>query len=69
MDSIFKDAESKMNKSLSTLKKEMSSLRAGRANPSILDSINVEYYGMETPLNQLANISAPEPKNACDSTL
>ncbi|ACB85013.1 ribosome recycling factor [Natranaerobius thermophilus] len=62
MDSIFKDAEQKMKKALSSLKSELASLRAGRANPSILEGINVDYYGMATPLNQLANISAPEPR-------
>ncbi len=62
MDDIFKEAEKKMSKSLSTLKKDLSSLRAGRANPKILEDVTVDYYGMETPLNQLANISAPEPR-------
>nr|WP_052292009.1 ribosome recycling factor [Natranaerobius thermophilus] len=51
-----------MKKALSSLKSELASLRAGRANPSILEGINVDYYGMATPLNQLANISAPEPR-------
>ncbi len=62
MDSIFKESETKMKKAISSLKSELASLRAGRANPSILDGINVDYYGMSTPLNQLANVSAPEPR-------
>ena len=62
MDSIFKEAKEKMEKTLSTLKSDLNSLRAGRANPSILDGIEVDYYGVPTPLNQLANISAPEPR-------
>lgn len=56
------EAEEKMKKSLELLRKEYVTLRAGRANPSILDKIQVEYYGAQTPLNQLANISAPEPR-------
>ncbi|MGI5998668.1 MAG: ribosome recycling factor [Lutispora sp.] len=59
---IEKTAEEKMNKTIGILKKELASLRAGRANPAMLDRITVEYYGVETPLNQLANISAPEPR-------
>jgi len=59
---IEKTAEEKMNKTIGILKKELVSLRAGRANPAMLDRITVEYYGVETPLNQLANISAPEPR-------
>ncbi|OWZ84262.1 ribosome recycling factor [Natranaerobius trueperi] len=62
MDSIFKETEKKMEKALSSLKQELTSLRAGRANPSLLEGIMVDYYGMATPLNQLANISAPEPR-------
>lgn len=56
------EAEEKMKKSLELLRKEYATLRAGRANPAILDKIQVEYYGTPTPLNQLANISAPEPR-------
>lgn len=56
------EAEDKMKKSLELLRKDYATLRAGRANPSILDKIQVEYYGTPTPLNQLANISAPEPR-------
>lgn len=56
------EAEEKMKKSLELLRKDYSTLRAGRANPAILDKIYVDYYGAKTPLNQLANISAPEPR-------
>lgn len=59
---IEKTAEEKMVKTISILKKELSSLKAGRANPAMLDRITVEYYGAETPLTQLANIAAPEPR-------
>ena len=52
----------KMEKTIRVLKNELHSIRAGRANPSLLDRIVVEYYGTETPLKQMANISVPEPR-------
>ncbi|MGI6160841.1 MAG: ribosome recycling factor [Christensenellales bacterium] len=52
----------KMSKTISVFKKELSSLRAGRANPQLLDRILVNYYGTPTPINQVGNISSPEPK-------
>jgi ribosome recycling factor len=55
-------SEEKMNKSIEVLRKEFSTLRAGRANPSILEKVHVDYYGASTPLNQVANISSPEPR-------
>ncbi|MGI6214965.1 MAG: ribosome recycling factor [Christensenellales bacterium] len=61
-DDIIKTAEDKMLKSQEALKRELQSLRAGRANPQILDRIMVDYYGTMTPLKQMANISAPEPR-------
>jgi ribosome recycling factor len=51
-----------MKKSIDILRKDLATLRAGRANPSILDKLMVDYYGTATPVNQLANISAPEPR-------
>ncbi len=51
-----------MAKSCENLKEEFGSIRAGRANPHILDKIKVNYYGVETPLQQVGNISVPEPK-------
>lgn len=62
IDEILSASEEKMNKSINSLKKELSSMKAGRANPSILDRIEVEYYGSMTPLKQLSNISAPEAR-------
>ncbi|HYE83874.1 MAG TPA: ribosome recycling factor [Clostridia bacterium] len=59
---VEKNMQDKMDKTLSVLKHELSTLKAGRANPSLLDRISVEYYGTATPLNQLANIAAPEPR-------
>ena len=54
--------EEKMEKSLESLKKEYLVIRAGRANPHVLDKIRVEYYGAPTPLNQVASISTPEAR-------
>lgn len=52
----------KMNKSVAVYRKELSSMRAGRANPQLLDRITVDYYGSQVPINQVANISIPEPR-------
>lgn len=57
---IVKNAKEKMNKSVLVLKEELASMKAGRANPKILEKIEVEYYGTLTAINQLANISVPE---------
>lgn len=59
---IEKNLQEKMDKTLQVLKHEYVSIRAGRANPALLDRITVEYYGTDTPLNQLANITAPEAR-------
>lgn len=58
----YKNIEEKMKKTISVLKQELSRLRAGRANPAILDKVTVDYYGTATPINQLANISIPEAR-------
>ena len=60
--SEIKEYEEKMSKSLDSLKEEFSSIRAGRANPHILDKIKVDYYGVPTSLQQVANISVPEAR-------
>jgi len=62
VEQVFKDIEKRMGNTIEVLKQEMATLRAGRANPSLLDKVHVEYYGVPTPLNQVANISAPEPR-------
>ncbi|AFM42438.1 ribosome recycling factor [Desulfosporosinus acidiphilus SJ4] len=59
---VIKDAEERMHKGVEALRKEYASIRAGRANPNVLDKVMVEYYGAPTPVNQLANVSAPEPR-------
>lgn len=58
----LKDFESKMEKSLSNLNEEYVSIRAGRANPHILDKITVDYYGTHSPLQSVANVSVPEAR-------
>ena len=55
----------KMQKSVDNLEKEYNSIRAGRANPHVLDKIKVDYYGTPTPLQQVGNISVPEPRILC----
>jgi ribosome recycling factor len=55
--------EDKMGKSVDSLKGEYANIRAGRANPHILDSIKVDYYGVPTPLQQVGNISVPEARS------
>jgi len=61
-NSHLTEAESSMKKSVEVVKKEFASLRAGRATPALLDKIMVSYYGNLMPVNQLANISAPEAR-------
>ena len=58
----FKDFERRMNKALDHLDEEFGAVRAGRANPKVLDRITVEYYGSETPLNGVATISTPDAR-------
>ena len=62
MDSVIKQTEEKMKKSLSALEEEFNTLRTGRASPALFDKIRVEYYGNPTPLNQVATISVPEAR-------
>lgn len=57
-----REAEDKMKKTIEVLREDLKSIRAGRANPSLLEKITVDYYGQSTPLNQVAGISAPEPR-------
>lgn len=58
----LKTADEKMEKTLNVLRKELISIRAGRANAQLLDGIMVDYYGTPTPISQVGNISAPEPR-------
>lgn len=59
---VHKNVEAKMTKTIGVFQDNLNSVRAGRANPSLLDRIVVDYYGAATPLNQVANVSAPEPR-------
>lgn len=59
---IINDAEDRMKKSLEHLSKDLASLRAGRANPAMVEKLSVDYYGVNTPINQLANITVPEAR-------
>ena len=56
----YKNTKDRMDKTISVLREELSIIRAGRANPRLLDKVTVEYYGSPTPINQVANISIPE---------
>lgn len=62
VNDILNEAESKMHKTVEVLRKDLASVRAGRANPAVLDKITVDYYGTPTPINQLANVSVPDPR-------
>lgn len=62
MSSDYNEFTRKMEKSLNVLKDELGSIRAGRANPRLLDKISVDYYGTPTPVTQLANIQVPEAR-------
>ena len=59
---VFDDAKEKMEKAIEHLENELAVIRAGKANPRILDGISVDYYGTQTPLNQVSNIGTPDPK-------
>lgn len=59
---VIEIAQDKMNKTIAVLKRDLGSLRAGRANPQLLDKIMVDYYGSPTPINQMGTVSSPEPR-------
>ena len=62
IEELLQDARERMDKSVEAIRGEMASVRTGRASPALLDRISVDYYGAQTPLKQLATISAPEPR-------
>ena len=62
VDGILKEADSRMDKSVEHLELELLSIRTGRANPALIERVQIPYYGTPTPLNQLAQISAPEAR-------
>lgn len=62
MENVKKNYSEKIEKTLTVLKEDLNTVRAGRANPAILDKISADYYGVPTPLKSLANISVPDPR-------
>ena len=62
MNTVLNTAEEKMKKSIDSLERDFAGIRAGRANPAILDRVMVDYYGVQTPVNQMAAISVPEAR-------
>lgn len=65
MDDILMNTELEMQEAIENFKKRLTNIRAGRANPAMLDGVMVEYYGAPTPLKQLATISIPEARQLC----
>lgn len=65
MDDILMNTEMEMENAIESMEKRFTNIRAGRANPSMLDGVMVSYYGVDTPLKQLANISIPEARQLC----
>jgi ribosome recycling factor len=61
-EEVLADAKAHMQKSIEATRREFAALRAGRANPALLEHVKVEYYGTPTPLQSLATITAPEPR-------
>jgi ribosome recycling factor len=59
---MFKEIESRMEKSIAALKSELATIRTGRANAALLEHVRVDYYGSPTPVNQVGNVSVPEPR-------
>jgi ribosome recycling factor len=62
IDDVKADAEGRMKKAIEALQRELATIRTGRASPALVDRVEVDYYGAMTPLNQLAGVSAPEPR-------
>ena len=62
MDELVLDMQEKMEKSIESLKQQLTSLRTGKATPSMLNGIEVDYYGTMTPINQMSSVSVPEPR-------
>ena len=62
MESVFAKTKEKMDKCLTSLERDFAAIRAGRANPAVLDKVMVDYYGVPTPINQMATVSVPEAR-------
>lgn len=65
MEDILFEAEAEMSEAISNMEKRFTNIRAGRANPAMLDGVMVSYYGVDTPIKQLATISIPEARQLC----
>ncbi len=63
LDFILEETREKMGKAIAHLERELSKIRAGKANPQMLDSVKVEYYGTMAPLSQVSNINTPDPRS------
>ena len=61
-EEVMREAGDKMSKAVSVNQEELASIRSGRATPNLLNRVTVDYYGTQTPLNQIANVSVPEPR-------
>lgn len=62
IDELLKDASQRMDKSVDSVRNELAGVRTGRASPHLLDRVEVDYYGAQTPLKQLANVAVAEPR-------
>jgi ribosome recycling factor len=62
IDDVFDNAKDRMTKAVEALRRELSTIRTGRAHPGLVEHLRVDYYGVPTPLNQLATISVPDPR-------
>ena len=62
MEDVYGSSKQRMEKAIEAFKKDISKVRTGRANPSILDDLTIEYYGAQTPMKQLAKVSTPDPR-------
>ena len=62
MEAVFAKTKEKMDKCLTSLERDFAAIRAGRANPAVLDKVMVDYYGVPTPINQMAAVSVPEAR-------
>lgn len=63
MKELYKDYDYKMQRTIESVMGDFGGVRAGRANPAVLDKLTVEYYGAETPLQQIASVSSPDPRS------
>lgn len=62
LEDLYQDADRRMKHAIETMVHDFSTYRTGRANPVVLERVHIDYYGVETPINQVANISIPEPR-------